>query len=455
MVYKKLILLIIGAFILRLMFILVVPSNPVSDFRTYDTLGWTWAETGKYSTSSDGPPSTYRPPGYPFVLALIYKLVGHDTFYPRLLNALFGAVNAGLIFLLVRQAGKSGLARPILGALIYAFYPPAIFYTGLLATETIYTTLLLVSMLVAKETRLRSGAGSQRKTAILGGTAIGALGGIAALIRPTHIALLPVLALWSVGQSKKRQGVTVVLVAFVSLCLVLLPWTIRNFRVTGRFIPVSSNGGVNFYIGNNTNATGGFVDADKDSLMAGLSDWEKGAVGWRSGLEYLFSHPGKVMLIAPLKLFNLLALDSPSFYWTFYSLYSEGQHTIDVILNQPGWLLVLLLPIVGSALLIIGGLLGLRKTFSLPMRGFFLSCLGAWVIFHMLFFGGPRFLLPIVPILAISLGGLVSKLIESHATRRFEWSMLVIPKDGVDFLVSLVLLSLPCYWIWRFFDTQL
>jgi hypothetical protein len=47
--------------------------------------------------------------------------------------------------------------------------------------------------------------------------------------------------------------------------IVVLPWTIRNYVQFNKFILVSNNGGVNFWMGNNPNAYGGFYFPRDDS----------------------------------------------------------------------------------------------------------------------------------------------------------------------------------------------
>jgi len=39
--------------------------------------------------------------------------------------------------------------------------------------------------------------------------------------------------------------------------LILLPWTLRNLEVHGRPVPIATNGGFNFYLGNNAQTGGG------------------------------------------------------------------------------------------------------------------------------------------------------------------------------------------------------
>ena len=50
------------------------------------------------------------------------------------------------------------------------------------------------------------------------------------------------------------------LLLILSAAAVISPWTLRNYRVHGEWILISSNGGINFWIGNNEQATGEFIE---------------------------------------------------------------------------------------------------------------------------------------------------------------------------------------------------
>src|SRR5436305_7313095 len=69
---------------------------------------------------------------------------------------------------------------------------------------------------------------------------------------PALMLLYTVILFLRVGLKGATQAMVFALVA--SACLA--PWTIRNYSVFGRFVPVCSSGGLSLWVGNNPLATG-------------------------------------------------------------------------------------------------------------------------------------------------------------------------------------------------------
>ena len=87
--------------------------------------------------------------------------------------------------------------------------------------------------------------------------AAGVFWGVLALGRPAIVAFLPLVLLWLWWNRRTRQdwlkSCSLILVAAT---LVLLPWTVRNYRIHGRLILVSTNSGATFWNGNSPFSTG-------------------------------------------------------------------------------------------------------------------------------------------------------------------------------------------------------
>ena len=102
------------------------------------------------------------PPGYPLLLAGIYKAFGHGFLLPRLLNVFAGVATCLLVYLVGarvfdRRAG-------IVGAFLLAVFPSQIYRTTLLMTE------VLTAAVVALLAYLAADVGHQ------GGRAVAAAG---------------------------------------------------------------------------------------------------------------------------------------------------------------------------------------------------------------------------------------------------------------------------------------
>jgi tetratricopeptide (TPR) repeat protein len=87
---------------------------------------------------------------------------------------------------------------------------------------------------------------------------VGVLIGLSALARANILVFLVVVVVWIAvvpGERRRLPGVGVLL---VSVLVTILPATLHNYLASRDFVPITSNGGVNFYVGNSEDATGIF-----------------------------------------------------------------------------------------------------------------------------------------------------------------------------------------------------
>jgi tetratricopeptide (TPR) repeat protein len=94
----------------------------------------------------------------------------------------------------------------------------------------------------------------------------GLLIGLAALARPNFLLLAPVGALLALLASPERRPARALLVLAGALLLVA-PVTVRNRIVSGEWIPLSYQAGLNLWIGNNPDADG------MSATLPGFSSW--------------------------------------------------------------------------------------------------------------------------------------------------------------------------------------
>ena len=191
-----------------------------------------------------------RPPGYPYLLALTYKMTGGGYVGARIVQMAFGLVNVVLGFLLGRRL--FGPLPGLITAALIATYPFSIYFDGELQATTLATTLLLLQTLV-QGTWLQ---GITWRRSLL----TGALIGLGALVRPNFLILLPTAMVWSLWQLQAhrpwRRFIRGAAGLLAGCALVLLPSAARNYAASGELVPITFLGGINFYIGNNPDADG-------------------------------------------------------------------------------------------------------------------------------------------------------------------------------------------------------
>jgi 4-amino-4-deoxy-L-arabinose transferase-like glycosyltransferase len=194
-----------------------------------------------------------RAPLYPGFIAAVRLSAGPSELVRnvRIAQAALGTMAVWLIALLAtRSAGpQAGLAA----AWIAAVYPPLVWISAYILSETLYSTLALASVAVlapvldGRPAPMSPPASAGRNT-LLGGV----LAGAAVLVRPAMLFFLLLTGLWLLV----RRRVMLLAALTIGALVVVAPWTIRNYREYHRFVLVASEGGITFWTGNNRLACG-------------------------------------------------------------------------------------------------------------------------------------------------------------------------------------------------------
>jgi len=243
-------ILYIAAFAIRLVFLLEIRDMPTFNYPTMDEQYH--VELARQINSPDGLPKEpyFRAPLYPYFLALIYKLTGGSLFWCRFIQIAIASFVPGLLMLLGLRLFSKTISY-VSGA-IAVFYPTFIYYDNTL----LITFIEVLSFLIVVYQLYRC----QEKPGTINFAFAGALLGIGAIARPNFLLLAPFLAIWIWLIIRPRIGlrnaVRNYLILIAVAALVIMPVTIRNYVVSGDFVPISWQGGFNFYIGNNSHASG-------------------------------------------------------------------------------------------------------------------------------------------------------------------------------------------------------
>jgi 4-amino-4-deoxy-L-arabinose transferase-like glycosyltransferase len=194
-----------------------------------------------------------RPPGYPWFLAAIYAVTGGSYVAPRLVQMLLGLASAVFAWRIGRRwfSPAVGLAW---SAILVLYWSP-VYWEG-----ELHEVALLVFLLLASVESLGRWSESPRVGRAM---AAGAILGIGALVRPNALFLLLFALIWMAWIARRRGARTLPSGAglLAAAALVIAPATIRNARVAGDPVLISTNFGINLFIGNNEKSAG-FVSAN-------------------------------------------------------------------------------------------------------------------------------------------------------------------------------------------------
>lgn len=226
-------------------------SNATSiDAQAYQQIAQNLVQRQLFGSVIDPPynsdlPGTFRPPLTPLYLALWYRLFTTDIFWGRIGLAILSALSCGLTFLLGERL--FGRSTGIVAGTLSIGYPFFLLLVHLPLTEglSIFLCLALLYLLYQSDAQ-------EKGWKDLPG--LGCMLGLILLNKAANITIMSCLLLWSVSCGNRislKKGVMRMLIVIGFATLTILPWTLRNYQVTGALIPVNSNGGWTLYLGNN------------------------------------------------------------------------------------------------------------------------------------------------------------------------------------------------------------
>jgi 4-amino-4-deoxy-L-arabinose transferase-like glycosyltransferase len=197
---------------------------------------------------SSYPDRPYRPPLYPVVVAAVTGTTDAASVRNvRILQSLLGGVACVLLYALGRRVSGERVAW--WAGLLYSVYPLSVSLAVFVFPQAVLMPLTYAACLAALAARDRSSP-----PIALGA---GALLGLAVLCAPSSVAVGAALLVWlrSASSSPAAAKWRMALALLIGASLPVVPWAVRNRLATGETIPVSTNGALNFWLGNNARAT--------------------------------------------------------------------------------------------------------------------------------------------------------------------------------------------------------
>ena len=357
-----------------------------------------------------GPGLYYMSPLYTYFLAAV--LFFHDSLaFVRGVQAVLGTVAVACVMLMARH--WFGVRASWIAGVIAALTGEFTFYEVLILQSSLDTVLTAGALLLLTYALTRA------ERAALYGFGSGLVFGLSLLNRPNVglalaaiVAVLLTLRRWSLAAA----------VSAGALCL-LGPVVARNALVSRELALLSSQGGLNFYIGNHPSATGQYVSVPgvrsniegqsedtrrvaSRALGRPVSDGE--ASGYFSGMAFRWirSEPAAA---ARLFVKKMLLVFNWRHQWLDYS-YPYYAHDVDSLLR---------FLVVGSWLILPSGLAGLFAVRPKANVGFvaWIAFVPAYAAAVAVFFVAERYRLPLLIALCVPAGALIDRLLELRRRR--------------------------------------
>jgi hypothetical protein len=207
---------------------------------------WTWQGIDQYHelarALARGEPfgTTDVPWGYAYFVAAFYAAFGEHPWLPVTAQVFINALLPLLLYWLVRPLSDQRTA--VLSAVLTGVLSFNTVYASTQSTDSVCTVLFILALLAFSR-----GVREQQSRWF---AASGLLLGIVPQFRPNLILLGPLIAalyvMWP-PRSTRSTGHAVLVV--VCMSLVLMPWIVRNYRLTGQFLPTSTHGAVQLWYG--------------------------------------------------------------------------------------------------------------------------------------------------------------------------------------------------------------
>lgn len=351
----------------------------------------------------------FRAPLYPYFLSIWTALSPESTLLARLAQALLGATGAGLTASLAQRV--VGRASAWWAGAFVALSPVMVAFDA----ELLIPALLVPLLLLALNRCVTWGGDGGAWQAI--GT--GALFGLAAIARPNVLLFMPALFAWTLIRTRRlAAGLMLALGTLIPIA----PITVSNL-ISGDVALISTQAGVNFWIGNNPESDGataivpgtrqGWWDGYHDAVA--MAEAEEGrelrpsevsrhfsgrALAWMAG-----DPAAAVSLLAwkaRLLLTNVELANNQDIEFT-------ALRTLPALRYSPSrWDALLGLGVVGLVLA------WRRKRGG---AGMLLGFAGVYAASIVLFFVNSRFRVPLSPVLAVGAGYALTQLAASLRSR--------------------------------------
>jgi Flp pilus assembly protein TadD len=241
-------LVLVLALAVRIIYIHQLQDNPFFNYPLVDSMEYHKMALKIAQGEAPREDAFYQPPLYTYFLAFLYRLFGVQFFTVRLLQVLLGVVNVWLVFLLAKRI--FGFKIALGSAIVFSLYGTMLFFEGeLLAPVLIvgFNLLLMLSMLRFLEK-------PSWPWALVCGLILGLSAITMAVVLPfAAVALAAWFFFLKRGKDKEtmplKKKLALGLCFIAGISVIVLPVTVSNWKRGKEFVLISSNAGINFYLG--------------------------------------------------------------------------------------------------------------------------------------------------------------------------------------------------------------
>jgi tetratricopeptide (TPR) repeat protein len=395
------------AFLVRLVHLGALRSLVWFDVPLVD--GANYLRTARLVLAGDwlgGREAFWQPPLYPYFMAAVLGASGGRLGWLYVVQAALGALTCVVTGAL--GARLFGARAGIAAGLLMAFYGPLVHFDVQPLIPVLHIALLVLGLLLFVRVLEATG-----ESAVALAAMAGLLWGLSAIATPNLLLAAPVAGalLWT--RTRRRAALAAWVVGLLAPVALVAA---RNLVVAGEPVLISSNGGINFFIGNN-------ADYDRTIRIRPGGEFERlsqepenlGVLGaaaksrWfaRRGLDFWTGYPGAALRLTFRKGLDLVAGREIPRNETL-DVYRKVSPLLRLLVFRKG----VAVPFgVVAPLALAGALLAWRST-PPGHRAVLLLLLGTAVVYAasvVVFFPTDRYRLPLVPFACLFAGRLLAE----------------------------------------------
>lgn len=399
-------------------------------FTQYETNAWIYVDSDQYNTIALNVLSGkgfscdqtnvqyYRLPGYPLFLALCYSVFPNNWHAALVIQIILASFIPILIYFLSLALLPEYVSFARVAAIISMIYPGFVLYAGMLATETLTLIFLLLFFILFF-------SASRSSQLFLAGIFLG----VASLIRPVGQYVIVVSCIMLFLCSRKKLSLSL----FIGWLVVVSPWLVRNYLLTGALF-FHSLPGLHFLQYTATHAVmhaekisypqarvhvlddwNNVIKNQEQACLLVLNDYERCVIGERLAISYVFKYPwyackysvGELVKTC-FGLYSAIILLADGASWPDYgrsvTIMKKIKRFLLPSLHRPWLVGFIYLEILLLVLMLIGVLLFCYNViYNVQARCLFLSISPFIVLFILLTvaYGGARLRMPADPLLII------------------------------------------------------
>ena len=254
MVRRRSLLVFLAGLLVRLVYIAQIRHTLTFDVPLVDGANYFRLATAIAAGDLLGGPRVFwQPPLYPYFLAALFSVFGPRMLPVAIAQAALGSLSAVLVYRIGRRVFSERAALWSAGVIV--LYGPLVYFDAQPLIPVLHVALVLAGLLLLL--RAAGIPGPDDDAPLRAWGLAGLAWGLAAVATPNILLAAPVAAVWELRELGRRGHATArtaLVPAALLLAGILAPVALvaaRNLAVSGELVPISSNGGINLYIGNN------------------------------------------------------------------------------------------------------------------------------------------------------------------------------------------------------------